>query len=138
MLDVVKRMNTEGVPTASMFVGNEIIFNVISSTAYILVAGQVRALNFFEHFPVAYSITSPSVAPSKTQGQSISYRARTDAPDPLFYIVNDGGTGVTINAETGTMSGGDAAPVGIYTITLECANAIGTTGNFNVTWEVTL
>ena len=86
MFDVVKRMNTEGVPTVSMFVGNEIIFNTISSTAYILVGSTVRALNFAEFFPVAYSITSPSTAPSKTQGQSISYRARSDAQTPCFTL----------------------------------------------------
>lgn len=137
MFDVVKRMNTAGVPSPGMFVGNEIIFNTVSATAYILAGGVVRALNFTEFFPVAYSMTSPSTAPTKTQGQSISYRARSDAPDPLFYIVNDGGTGVTINAETGNMSGGNSASVGVHTITLESANAIGTTGNFNLTWEVT-
>lgn len=82
------------------------------------------------------SLVSPSSAASVLAGLPIVYTAISDMTDSKWVMVDDGGTGVSIDYDTGVMSGGASAPAGQYNILIRAASVWGVSGVFPVSWTV--
>lgn len=86
-------------------------------------------------------ITSTDAAPDAIAGNPIVYTATASGPGSAhgwaWTMVDDAGTGVTIDELSGVMSGGDAAAAGSYTIRFACGGAFGISA-WSLDWTVTL
>lgn len=99
-----------------------------------------------DRWSVSWSAPSPltpvfSSAGTATDpaGAGITYTATvSSAGTTEFGLVSDSGAGVTINAQTGVMSGGAGAVAGDYTITLVAGNMLAASQAVKtVVWTVT-
>lgn len=80
--------------------------------------------------------TSANVASYITMGNPITYTATSSTSNVKFIVQDDDGSAVTINYNTGIMTGGTTALVGTYTIILRCGNTLGLSAKFNLSWTL--
>lgn len=100
-----------------------------------LVSGTISDYNPSGNIIVP-SFTSPSTAPTASSGNNIVYTATSDAIEAKFMVEDDDNTSVTIDYNTGMMSGGSSASIGIYSITLRTGNVFGVSNKFYLSWHV--
>lgn len=82
-------------------------------------------------------VTSSNVATSQAAGVGITYTATSDVPQAKWLLVDDFSIGLTIDYDTGVVSGGAGASAGSYMFEVIAADVFGRSEGLLVSWDVT-